>query len=172
MSLTMHQATVPALLQILNSLNGLLDKASDYCGTKKIDESVILNYRLSPDMFAFSRQVQVATDQAKSAVARLSGQEPPIYEDTEKSIAELKARVAKTISFVKSFKPEQMNGSENKEIVLKIRTFELRFIGTQFLFHFIFPNFYFHATAAYAILRHCGVDVGKGDFLGSLDPAQ
>jgi len=172
MSLTMHQAAVPALLQILNSLDGLLDKASDYCAARKIDESVILNYRLSPDMFAFARQIQTVTDQAKGAVARLSGQEPPVYEDTEKSLAELKARVAKTISFIRSFKPEQMNGSENREIVLKIGTFELRFIGTQFLFHFVFPNFYFHATAAYAILRHCGADIGKRDFLGSLDPAQ
>src|SRR5690606_26028412 len=126
----------------------------------------------APDMFTFARQIQTVTDQAKSAVSRLSGNEPPVYEDAEKTIAELKARVAKTINLVRSIKPEQINGSENREIVLKIGTSELRFIGTQFLFHFIFPNFYFHATAAYAILRHCGIDVGKRDYLGSLDPAQ
>lgn len=172
MSLTMHQAAVPSLLQILNSMNSLLDKTAEFCAAKKIDESVILNFRLAPDMFPFARQVQIVTDQAKSAVCRLAGVEPPVYADTEKTIAELKARIAKTIELVRNAKADQINGSENKEIVLKIGNFELRFIGTQFLFNFVMPNFYFHATTAYAILRHCGVSVGKMDFLGSLDPAQ
>jgi len=170
MSLTMYQASVPSILQILKSLSGLLDKAAAHSATKKIDESVLLGFRLAPDMFPLSRQVQIVTDQAKSVVARLAGNEPPVYEDTEKTIAELKARLAKTIDFVRSFKPEQINGSEDKQIILKIGTHELKFIGTQYLFHFFYPNFYFHATAAYAILRHCGLEIGKMDFLGSIEP--
>jgi hypothetical protein len=168
MSLSMHQASVPALVQILTSVSAILDKAAAHCEARKIDPTVIVNYRLAPNMFPLSRQVQIMTDQAKGGTARLAGAEVPSYPDTEVSFADLQARIAKVIGFVKSFPADAIDGSEDKEIVLKVGGSEMKFTGRQYLFNFVLPNFYFHATTTYAILRHCGVELGKRDFLGAI----
>ena len=166
MSLTMYQASVPPLLQILQSLLVVLDKAAAHCEARKIAPEVILQGRLYPDMFPMVRQVQIATDQAKGAVARLSGTPVPSYEDNETNFEMLKERLNKTITFVKSFSAAQIDGSEAREVILKIRGVETKFVGQEYLLNFVFPNFYFHATTAYAILRSNGVELGKMDFLG------
>ncbi|HIJ39060.1 MAG TPA: DUF1993 domain-containing protein [Rhodospirillaceae bacterium] len=168
MSITMYQTAVPPVLQILTSLSALLDKAASYCQERKIEPSVLLNARLFPDMFPLTRQVQITTDQAKGMAARLAGIEVPSFADTEASFPELQARLEKTITFVKSVRADQIDGTENKTIHLKTPHIDLTFTGQQYLLNFVFPNFYFHATTAYNILRHSGVDVGKKDFLGSL----
>jgi uncharacterized protein len=168
MSLSMFQASVPPVLQILNSLTAILEKTEAHCEARKIDPSVMLNSRLFPDMFPMVRQVQIATDHAKGMAARLAGVEVPSYADTEATIAELKTRIAKTIAFVSGFKPEQIDGSEDRAIDLKAGPRELHFTGQQYLVHFALPNFHFHATTAYAILRHNGVEIGKRDFLGAI----
>lgn len=166
MSITMYQTAVPAFLKTLNALSAILDKAAADAATRKIDETVLLNYRLAPDMFALGRQVQLVTDFAKGAAARLAGAEVPKYEDTEATIAELKARIAKTLAFVGSFKPDAIDGSEVREIILTIGGEPMTFSGQDYLVQVVLPNFYFHATVAYAILRHCGLNIGKRDFLG------
>ncbi len=167
MSFSMYQASVPPVVQILSSLSAILDKAAAHCATRKIDPAALTNFRLAPDMFPFSRQVQIVTDQAKGMAARLAGVEVPAYPDTETTFAELNARIAKTLDFVKSFPANRIDGSENKEIVLKVGGNEMKFTGSQYLVHFVLPNFYFHAATAYDILRHCGVELGKRDFLGA-----
>lgn len=167
MSFSMYQAAVPPVLQILTSLSAVLDKAEAHCASRKIDPAVLVNYRLAPDMFPLSRQIQIMTDQAKGMAARLAGAEVPSYPDTEASFEELKARIAKTIAFVKSFAPDRIDGSEDKTVTLKPGGKEMTFTGSRYLIHFVLPNFYFHATTAYDILRHCGVEIGKMDFLGS-----
>jgi len=151
---------------MLRNLSALIDKAEAHCAAKKIDPVALTTYRLYPDMFPFTRQVQIACDTAKGAVARLAGAEIPKYEDTEQTFAELKARIAKTIDFIESMGASKIDGSEEKEIVLAMRSGERRFKGMQYLLGHAYPNFYFHVTTAYAILRHNGVDVGKGDFIG------
>jgi len=166
MAMSMYQASVPLLARMLANLNNFLNKAAKHCEEKKIDPGAILNARLYPDMFHLIKQVQVATDTAKGGVARLAGQEPPVYEDTEKSFADLAARIEKTIAFINSFKPGQIDGTEEKEITLKMRAGEVKFKGQAYLQNFVYGNFYFHVTTAYAILRHNGVEVGKRDFLG------
>jgi hypothetical protein len=166
MPITMYQATVPALLQTLNALSAILDKAEADATARKIDPAVLLSYRLAPDMFALTRQIQLTTDFAKGTMARLSGAEPPKYEDTETTIAALKARIAKTVAFVKSFKPDAIDGSEARDVTIPIGGQPTTFKGQDYLVGFALPNFYFHATTAYAILRHCGVGIGKRDFLG------
>ena len=166
MPLTMYQATVPAFLQTLKALSAVLDKAAADATARKIDQAVLLNYRLAPDMFALTRQVQMVTDFAKGTVARLAGVEVPTYEDSEKSLADLKARIAKAAAFVQSFKPASIDGSETREITIPLGGQPTTFKGQDYLVSFALPNFYFHATAAYAILRHCGVAIGKRDFLG------
>ncbi len=169
MAVTMYQATVPAALRMLTSLSAILDKMVAHCEAKKIDPAVLLTYRLAPDMFNFTRQVQVVTDQAKGLPARLAGIEVPAYPDTETTVGELKARIAKTIDFIKSIPAERVDGSEEKEIVLKLRAdFELKFSGLNYAFGFVLPNLYFHATTAYDILRHAGVPLEKRDFLGGI----
>lgn len=167
MSFSMYQASVPALLQILGSMSTILDKAAQHCTERKIEPSAILSFRLSPDMFPFTRQIQIMTDQAKGCMARLAGVEVPAYSDTEASFEELKARIAKTVAFVKSFQPGQIEGSETREVVLKVGGNDMKFTGSQYLVNFVLPNFYFHATTAYDILRHCGLQIGKRDFLGA-----
>ncbi len=167
MALSMYQASIPVYAQRLNGLAGCLKKAAALYGEKKLDEASLLSYRLFPDMFHFAKQVQAATDHARNGAARLAGLEPPQYDGNEKSLAELIARVEKTIDFIKSVKPEQVNGSEDKTISFKIRDRELSFKGLEFLVNQSMPNFYFHATTAYNILRHNGVEIGKRDFLGS-----
>lgn len=167
MSLSMYQAGVPVTIRYLNNLSTLIDKAKAHCEARKIDPAVLVNFRLTPDMFPFSRQVQIATDQVKGMAARLAGVDVPSYADTEATFDELKARIAKTVDFLKSFKPEQIDGSEGKEITLKAGANEFKFKGDDYLVGFVLPNFYFHVTTAYAILRHCGVEIGKRDFLGA-----
>jgi hypothetical protein len=162
----MYQASTPRFANMLRNLSALIDKAEAHCAAKKIDPVALTTYRLYPDMFPFTRQVQIACDTAKGAVARLAGAEIPKYEDTEQTFAELKARIAKTIDFIESMGASKIDGSEEKEIVLAMRSGERRFKGMQYLLGHAYPNFYFHVTTAYAILRHNGVDVGKGDFIG------
>jgi hypothetical protein len=168
MSFSMYQAAVPPVLQILGSISTILDKAAAHCAARKIDPAALLTFRLSPDMFPLSRQVQIMTDQAKGMAARLAGVEVPSYADTEATFDDLKARVAKVTAYVKGFTPAQIDGSEDKPIVIKAGGNELKFTGRQYLTGFVFPNFYFHATTTYNILRHCGVELGKRDFLGAI----
>jgi hypothetical protein len=162
----MYQASAPRFANMLRNLSALIDKAEAHCAAKKIDPLALTSYRLYPDMFPFTRQVQIACDTAKGAVARLAGAEIPKHEDTEQTFAELKARIAKTIDFVESVPAAKIDGSEEKEIVLAMRSGERRFKGMQYLLGHAYPNFYFHVTTAYNILRHNGVEVGKGDYIG------
>jgi uncharacterized protein len=166
MTLAMFEAAVPAFLQTLNSLSAILGKAEAFAAERKIDPSVLLGYRLAPDMFALTRQVQIATDHAKGCCARLAGVEVPKYADDDASFADLKARIARTIDFVQSFKPGDIDGSDDRDITLTVGGREISFKGQKYLVSFVLPNFYFHATTAYLILRHCGVPIGKRDFLG------
>jgi uncharacterized protein len=168
MQLSMYQASSPVFVQFLTSLSAILKKAADHCAAKKIDPAVLVNGRLSPDMFPLSRQVQIATDQAKGGMARLAGAEVPSYADTEATFEDLQARIRKTLDFVQSFKPEEIDGSEERDILLKLGGREMTFKGRDYLLTFVHPNFYFHVSATYAILRHCGVEIGKRDFLGTV----
>jgi hypothetical protein len=167
MNISMYQASAPRFANILGNLAVILDKAQAHAEAKKIDPAVLMGCRLFPDMFPLVRQVQIASDTAKGAVARLAGVEIPKYEDTEQTFAELKTRVAKTIEFVRSFKPAQLDGSEDREIVLKLGGREVKFTGMQYLLGHATPNFYFHVTTAYDILRHNGVELGKRDYIGN-----
>jgi hypothetical protein len=167
MTISMFQASVPRLINVLNNLSHILDKAQAHIDAKKIDASALIQFRLFPDMLNFTRQVQIASDTAKGVVARLAGVEIPVYEDNEQSIADLKARIAKTIAFIQGFKPEQIDGTEDKDIITKRGEKETHYKGMQFLLGHAIPNVYFHTTTAYAILRHNGVEVGKRDYLGN-----
>jgi hypothetical protein len=164
----MYQASVPAFIQMLNNLSAILNKAEIDAADRKIDPEVLLNYRLAPDMFPFIRQIQVACDLAKGAAARLAGVEVPKHDDTEKTFADLKARIAKTVKFVQSFKPSDIDGSEGRNITLTLGEHTMSFKGEPYLVHFVLLNFYFHCTTAYDILRHCGVGLGKRDFIGTI----
>ena len=163
----MYQASAPRFANTLKNLSAILDKAKAHAEAKKVDEQVLTSARLFPDMFALARQVQIACDSAKGAVARLAGVEIPKHEDTEKTFDELKARIAKTIAFIDGVKAAQVDGSEDKEIILKLQGKDVPFKGMQYLLGFALPNFYFHATTVYNILRHNGVEIGKRDFIGS-----
>ena len=166
--MSFHDAVVPAYLQMLNSLTGLLTKAEAHCATKKIDPGVLLGSRLFPDMLPLSKQVQLVTDFAAKGCARLTHSEVPSTSDTETSFAELKQRLAKTIDYVKSFKPAQFDGGDTREVTFPIGPSNtLTMKGQQYLVNFAFPNFYFHAATAHGILRHNGVEIGKRDFLGA-----
>jgi uncharacterized protein len=167
MQISMYQASAPRFIHILNNLSVMLDKAQAHVEAKKIDPAALTAFRLFPDMFPLSKQVQVATDLSKGAMARLAGVEVPKYEDTEQTFAELKARIAKTIAFINTIKREQIDGSEDKDIVMKLGKQDYTFKGLQYLLNFAYPNFYFHATTAYNILRHNGVELGKKDFVGN-----
>jgi len=162
----MYQASAPRFANILRNLSAIIEKAEAHCAAKKIEPTALTSYRLFPDMFPFTRQVQIAADTAKGAVARLAGIDIPKYEDTEQTFAELKARIAKTIDFVESVSAAKIDGSEDREIVMQMRSGERRFKGMQYLLGHAYPNFYFHVTTAYNILRHNGVEVGKADFIG------
>lgn len=166
MSLTMYQASIPAFIHMLGNLSAILDKAAAHAEAKKIDPAVFVNARLSPDMFPLSRQVQIATDIVKGCAARLAGIEVPSYADNETTFAELQARIAKTVAFLQSVSAAQIDGSEEREITLKFGSRELHYLGQAYLLDFVNPNFYFHLTTTYAILRHKGVEIGKRDFLG------
>ena len=166
MTISMYQASAPRFVNTLNNLSGILDKAQAHAEAKKIDPLVLTASRLYPDMFALARQMQIACDTAKGAVARLAGVEVPKHEDTEQTAAELKARIAKTVAFIETFKPAQIDGSEGKDLTIKLGPREVQWKGMQYLLGFAYPNFYFHVTTAYNILRHNGVDIGKQDFIG------
>ena len=167
MSFNIYQASVPAFLQTLGALSGILTKAATYAETKKIDPSVLINARLAPDMFPLTRQVQIASDAAKGAMARLAGHEAEKIEDNETNFADLQARIAKTIAIVEGYSEAQLEGADKREISIKIPNSELKFNGLDFVNTWALPNFYFHITMAYAILRHNGVELGKRDFLMS-----
>ena len=162
----MYQASAPRFANALRNLSAILDKAQAHAEAKKLDPAALGAQRLIVDMFPLSRQVQIACDTAKGAVARLAGVEIPKHEDTEQTLPELKARIAKTVDFVQSIKAERIDGSEEKEIVLQMRSGERRYAGLQYLMGHALPNFYFHVTTAYNILRHNGVELGKADYLG------
>lgn len=166
--MSFYDAVVPAYLQMLNSLTGLLTKAEAHCAAKKIDPSVLLGSRLFPDMLPLSKQIQLVSDFSAKGCARLTHSDVPSTPDTEKTFEELKQRLAKTIDYVKSFKPEQFEGADSKDVTFPVgpdRTMTLK--GQQFLSAVSLPNFYFHATTAHGILRHNGVEIGKRDFLGA-----
>jgi len=166
MAISMYQIAVPVVVKTLGNLAAILDKGAAFAATKKVDPSVLLGYRLAPDMLSLTRQVQIAADHAKRAPARLAGIEAPVYEDNEASLADLKLRIAKTIAFINTLQPGQIDGSEAREITLKIGGSSQTLSGQAYLLHNALPNFFFHVTTAYAILRHCGVEVGKKDFIG------
>jgi len=168
MTISMYQASVPLFAQFLTSLSALLDKAAAHAEAKKIDPAFLINMRLYPDMFPLVRQVRAATDHAVNASGRLAGVELPSFANTEASIPELKDRIAKAIDFLKTLKPAQIDGSEGKEIKITFPSGNTReFTGQVYLLNFSLPNFYFHATTAYDILRHCGIELGKRDFMGA-----
>jgi hypothetical protein len=165
--MSFYDATVPAFLQILNSLSGILTKAEAHCAAKNIQPEVMLSARLYPDMLPLSKQIQLASDFAAKGCARVTQSEVPSVPDTEKTFEELKQRLAKTIEYVNGFKPAQFEGADSRDVKFPAgpdRTMTLK--GQQFISHFAFPNFYFHAATAHGILRHNGVEIGKRDFLG------
>lgn len=168
MSLSMYQASVPVFLRGLKNLSAILEKAVAQAAERKIDPAVLLHDRLAPDMFPFVRQVQIATDHAKGASARLAGIEVPRYEDIEKSFEELQQRLARVADFLQSIGPDRIDGSDEREISLPIGGRSLTFKGRQYLLNFALPNFFFHSTTAYAILRHNGIAIGKQDFIGKV----
>lgn len=164
----MYKTSIPVFKQLLTSLSAILTKAEAYAATKKFEPAVLLNAQLYPDMFPLIRQVQVAADFAKSVSARLAGVEVPAYEDNEQTFADLQARIAKTLAFIESLTPAQFDGSETRDIVLRPGTpKEKKMFGHNYLINYGLPQFFFHVTTAYAILRHNGLEVGKGDFMGS-----
>lgn len=172
MSLAMHPISLPVLIHGLKGLATVLKKGADHAKANGIDASVLVNARLFPDMFPLARQVQIATDMAKSAGARLAGIENPVFPDTEASFPELQQRVARTIAFLKAIKPAQLAGSENRHVQLQLRAGAVSFErGQDFLLGWVMPNFYFHVTTAYNILRHNGVALSKGDYLGKVPGA-
>ncbi len=168
MSIALYDVSIPPMTLGLTNLSALLDKAAVHAEAKKVDPKVLADSRIIADMFPLKRQVQIACDTAKGAAARLAGLEIPKHEDTESDFVELKARIAKTLAFIGSVKSDQVNASAAREIVLQFPRQTLTFTGPDYLTKFVLPNFYFHITAAYAILRQNGVDVGKNDFLGKI----
>jgi hypothetical protein len=164
--MSFYDASVPAFLQILGSLQGILSKAEAHCTAKKIAPEVLLGARLFPDMLPLSKQIQLASDFATKGCARLTHSEVPSTPDTEKSFEELRQRLAKAADYVKAFKPAQFEGADTKDITFPVGPSSMTLKGQQFLNNFAFPNFYFHAATAHGILRHNGVEIGKRDFLG------
>jgi uncharacterized protein len=169
MPYSMSQASIPVFEIGLAALSNVLDKAVAYAGAKKFEPAVFLQSRLAPDMFALTRQVQIACDQAKNGLSRLAGVEPPRFEDNEATIDDLKARIAKTLAYIKTLDSKPVDGAGAREITFPLGPVHKGHMkGDDYLTHFMLPNFYFHLSAAYAILRHCGVDIGKQDFLGAI----
>ncbi len=167
MTISMYQASVPRLVNALNNLSHVLDKAQAHIEAKKLDPKTLLEFRLYPDMLNMTRQVQIASDTAKGLVARLAGLDNPVHEDNEQSIAELQARLAKTVAFMQSVSAAQIDGTEDKAIVVKRGDKETHYKGMQFLLGHALPNVYFHSSITFAILRHNGVEIGKRDYLGT-----
>ena len=168
MTISMYAASIPPMIRSLTNLKVIIEKAVVYAEIKKIAPSVLINARLYPDMFPLVRQIQIATDVAKGAVSRLAGLEPPKYEDNESTFTEIVARIDKTIALLESFKPNQIDGSEDKTIALPMHDKTVNFQGLPYLLDFVLPNVYFHVATVYAILRHNGVEIGKKDFLGNI----
>lgn len=167
MTISMYQASVPRIVNMLNSLNHILDKAQTHVESKKWNQAALTQFRLYPDMLPLTKQVQIASDTAKGVMARLAGVESPVYADDEETIAQLKERVNKTIAYVQGFTAAQIDGTEDKDIVTKRGDKETHYKGMQFLLGHAMPNLYFHITTTYAILRHNGVEIGKRDYLGT-----
>jgi uncharacterized protein len=168
MSVSLYDVSIPIFTLSLNNLAAILDKAASHAEDKKVDPKVLPQARLIIDMLPLSSQIQIACDTAKGAAARLADVEIPKHEDTEATLAELKARLAKTLEFIKTIKPEQFQGAETREIVLKFPQSTLKFTGVNYVTNFVLPNFFFHVTMAYALLRKNGVQLGKRDFLGPI----
>jgi uncharacterized protein len=166
MSISMYQVAVPVFLRALNNLHHVLKLGETHAKAKSVEDSVMLNTRLIPDMLPLVKQVQIATDMAKNAIARLAGVDPLKFEDNETSFDELYNRIERATDYIKSFKPEQIDGSETRAIHLKMRKGDVNFEGQAYLLHFVLPNLFFHCTTAYDILRSTGVNIGKEDFLG------
>jgi hypothetical protein len=166
MPLSMYQALVPPSIRALTALAVILEKGAAHCEAKNIDPAILVTARLFPDMYPLSRQVQIAADIAKAGAARLAGQSPPSYEDTEKTFPELIARVRRTIDFLTTFREEQFAGAEDRMVVWKTRAREMSMRGAQYVQNWVHPNVYFHVTTAYNILRHNGVELAKKDYLG------
>ena len=168
MSLSMHAASAPIFVRTLTNLLAWLDKAQAHAEGRKFDPVNYLGLRLAPDMLPFTRQIQITTDGVKGCMARLAGIEVPKWEDNETTLDELRARVQKAIDYVQSFDAARIDGSEDREILLPTRQGDpMRFIGESYLKQFVLPNFFFHASMTYALLRHAGVELGKRDFLGA-----
>ena len=168
MTISMYQASAATFIHKLSNLAAILEKAAAHAEAKGFDGRVLVNSRLFPDMLPLSSQIQIATDGVKGGVARLAGQQPPKYEDNEGTLPELVERVRKTIAYIKTFTPEQIDGSEERAITLQVGKHTLHFAGLPYLLDFVTPNFYFHITTAYNILRHNGVEIGKRDYLGEI----
>jgi hypothetical protein len=167
-SLTMHSASVPVFVRMLGNLLTWLDKAEAHAAARKFEPGVLLSARLAPDMLPFGKQIQIACDAAKFGVARLAGVEAPKFDDTENSLGELRERVKRTIDYVQSISAAQLDGTEDKDVIVPRRDGSMTLKGEPYLKHFVLPNFFFHVTTTYALLRHNGVDLGKGDYLGAL----
>ena len=169
MTISMHSASVPIFARMLGNLLKWLDKAEAHASARKFDPAVYLGARLAPDMLAFTKQIQIACDAAKFGVARLAGVEAPKFEDDEASLADLRDRIRKTLDFVLSVPAARIDGTEDKDIVVPRRQGSMTLSGETYLKHFMLPNFFFHVTTTYALLRHNGVELGKADFLGAFD---
>lgn len=168
MPLTMYEASIPQLERLLRNLSAIIDKAIAHASARKIEGQVLLTMRLYPDMFPLIRQVQTATDFAKAIASRLAGRDPPKWDDTEKTFEELKGRIERALSMLAAVKPDDLQGSESREITISPGGRALTLSGKDYLFQFALPNFYFHVTTAYAILRHAGIELGKTDFIGPI----
>lgn len=166
MTISMYQASVPTFIRMLDNLAAILEKAAVHAEAKKFDPAVLVGDRLYPDMFPLSKQVQIAADAAKGGAARLAQVEPPAFEDNEVTLADLVARLRKTVAYLQTLKPEQIDGSEDRTVTWKTRAATKTMQGMPYLLNHVLPNLYFHITTAYAILRHNGVEIGKGDYLG------
>jgi hypothetical protein len=168
MAISLYDFCIPPLTRGLNNLSAILDKAAGYAEARKFDSLVLAQARLFPDMHPLSRQVQIACDTAKGAAGRLAQAEIPKHADTETTLPELKARIAKTVDYLKTITPAQMQGAEGREVELKFPSGSMKFTGLAYLNDFVLPNFYFHMTVAYALLRNNGVEIGKRDYLGGM----
>jgi hypothetical protein len=166
MNISMYQASVPVFIRMLDNLAAILEKAAAHAEARKIDPAVLVASRLYPDMFPLVKQVQIASDAAKGGAARLAQMEPPAYEDNEATLADLVARLRKTVAYLGTIKAEQVDGSEDRTVTWKTRTATKSMQGMPYLLNHVLPNLYFHVATAYAILRHNGVEIGKGDYLG------
>jgi hypothetical protein len=164
----MYVFSVPVFVKTLGNLSAILAKGEAYAEQKKFEPAILLNMRLAPDMFPLLRQVRIACDFAKGASARLAGEEPPQWEDNEATIADLQARIARTIAFVQGFAPSRFEGAESRKVTVTMRGEPVEYVGLPYLAHVVLPNFFFHAATAYDILRHAGVELGKRDFIGKV----